>query len=163
MARGRVWAVAGVVVALCVGGLALRQRTELSPEQGVRQGVQQFVDGVNTWKLPEAMRVLAPEFKTGGEVRRGDVSRWLFQARRDWDRLSIYVAGEEVTVAPDGQTATAQTDISMSGRRHAGREESVGEDKPVRILSYWRRDGRHWLCYGADNVVGTKLDGFWFE
>lgn len=161
MARARV----GVLLAVLagVGVLLLRPRAGETAEAGVGRGIAQFVDGVNTWNIRQAINALSPDFKTGGEVRRGDVSRWFVMARHDWDRLTIYVAAKQITVAADGQTATADCQITMSGRRKNGREESVGEDKPVQILSYWQRDGRRWICYGAENVVGSKLDAFWFE
>jgi hypothetical protein len=106
------------------------------------------------------MRVVSPRFHAG-EIRRGDVSRGLFQARHDWQRLTIYVAEASLTVSPDGQAVTAVTRISLSGvRAGGGGEQTVGENKPIEVTSEWERTDGQWLCVSATNIPYAGVDGY---
>ena len=91
--RGKLGALIAVLV---VGGVLVHFLRPVAPaETGVPAAVHRFADGVNAGRLSEALNVISRRFQANG-LRRGDIGRGLFQARRDWQSLHIHVSGVTV-------------------------------------------------------------------
>jgi hypothetical protein len=156
--RGKWLWLAGALVAC--GLLLYLLRPPESAEKGVPAAVRQFADGVNTWRLTDAMKVVSTRFRAGG-LTRGDISRGLWQARRSWQSLKIYISHVTVQPEPGGRAATARVDVAVIGLRAAGVPDSVGEDKPVAVICRFEREGRHWRCVQADNLPWLTSEGIY--
>jgi len=79
-----------------------------------------------------------------GEIDREGLSRLLkFQLLRN---ASIGVAVGAIEVAVDGDRATAKFDVTFSD---ASRRWFPGGSETYAIVSGWRRQGSHWICYNA--------------
>ena len=79
-----------------------------------------------------------------GEIDRDGLSRLLkFQFLRN---ESIGVAIGAIDVAVDGDRATAKFAVTFSD---ASRRWLPGGSETYAIVSGWRREGSHWICYNA--------------
>ena len=159
MRGGRVL-VAVLMVGALSAGLAWLLRPAPKAEVGVPAAIRTFCDGVAEWRVHDAMAVVSKEYK-GDMWSRGDIARGLMQLRTTWKSFRVYVASVQVTPDADGKTATALVEVSLTGVTAGGGEQSVGEDKPVRVTTRWRLEGRQWRCVSTAGTPGVGTDGFY--
>jgi hypothetical protein len=145
---------------LAVAGLIFGlRRPQPTPQQAVAASIRNFVDGVNAWQIPQALRSLSPRF-SGGGLTRGDIGRGLFQARHDWGQLRLFIAHSDIAVEPDGRAATVKVQYSLTATRPGGTgQESLGEDKPEFVTVRFEREGREWCAVSVDHLPYLTGEG----
>ncbi len=144
MVRQRWWWVVGSL-ALVLAASTVRGHKAPDAQDAVSAQVNQFIEGVESRRIQDALKTVAPSFTWDG-YSRGDVSRGLFTLNREWREVRVFVDRLEVTVDPSGDRAVARLLVQVNLLGDQGRTLDLGTDRPAEALVTYQRFGRRWLA-----------------